>query len=259
MLFDLGTASALARRNCRTCGCWRERDGGRLALARLISYMEQRRASAIALGRRARRVQACRAGSSAARSTPSPDAHLAQRYGELVPDPDVVLLEDVGHYPQLEAPDRVVDEYEAVPRRGGCTAQPNTNTLTRMSAIPIKAAPAISPAQIGSCASTQSACAPSGRRAVAAGRIPEEAGSEEHHQRRVWRKHHAESDRERREREAARGADSQEFHAQRGDPAIADRPADRMVSAAAALSRRPRSTRSETPFHWRAAGNPNFS
>jgi len=24
-----------------------------------------------------------------------------------------VLLDDVGHYPQLEAPDRVVDEYEA--------------------------------------------------------------------------------------------------------------------------------------------------
>jgi pimeloyl-ACP methyl ester carboxylesterase len=39
--------------------------------------------------------------------------HLAERYRELVPDPDVVLLDDVGHYPQLEAPDRVVDEYEA--------------------------------------------------------------------------------------------------------------------------------------------------
>jgi pimeloyl-ACP methyl ester carboxylesterase len=38
---------------------------------------------------------------------------LAERYRELVPDPDVVLLDDLGHYPQLEAPDRVVDEYEA--------------------------------------------------------------------------------------------------------------------------------------------------
>ena len=39
--------------------------------------------------------------------------HLAERYRELVPDPDVVVLDDVGHYPQLEVPDRVVDEYEA--------------------------------------------------------------------------------------------------------------------------------------------------
>jgi len=30
-----------------------------------------------------------------------------------VPDPDVVVLDDVGHYPQLEEPDRVVDEYLA--------------------------------------------------------------------------------------------------------------------------------------------------
>jgi pimeloyl-ACP methyl ester carboxylesterase len=39
--------------------------------------------------------------------------HLAERYRELVPDPDVVVLECVGHYPQLEVHDRVVDEYEA--------------------------------------------------------------------------------------------------------------------------------------------------
>ena len=43
--------------------------------------------------------------------------HLAERYRELVPDPDVVVLEDVGHYPQLEVHDRVVDEYEAFRRR----------------------------------------------------------------------------------------------------------------------------------------------
>lgn len=32
---------------------------------------------------------------------------MAERYLELIPDPDVVLLEDVGHFPQLEAPERV--------------------------------------------------------------------------------------------------------------------------------------------------------
>lgn len=31
--------------------------------------------------------------------------HAAERWRELVPDPDVVLLEGIGHYPQLEDPD----------------------------------------------------------------------------------------------------------------------------------------------------------
>ena len=44
---------------------------------------------------------------------PVSGAHLADRYRELVPEPDVVLLDGVGHYPQLEDPDRVVEEYEA--------------------------------------------------------------------------------------------------------------------------------------------------
>lgn len=54
------------------------RDGGRRALARLIGYMTQRR-----------------------------------QHRELVPEPDVVVLEGVGHYPQLEDPGRVVDAYAA--------------------------------------------------------------------------------------------------------------------------------------------------
>jgi pimeloyl-ACP methyl ester carboxylesterase len=33
--------------------------------------------------------------------------HLADRYRELVPAADVVVLEGVGHYPQLEAPESV--------------------------------------------------------------------------------------------------------------------------------------------------------
>ena len=44
---------------------------------------------------------------------PVSGAHLAVRYRELVPDPDVTLLEDVGHYPQIEAPQRVLDAYAA--------------------------------------------------------------------------------------------------------------------------------------------------
>jgi pimeloyl-ACP methyl ester carboxylesterase len=42
---------------------------------------------------------------------PVSGAHMAERYRELVPDPDVVLLEDVGHYPQVEAPDAVLAAY----------------------------------------------------------------------------------------------------------------------------------------------------
>lgn len=40
---------------------------------------------------------------------PVSGAHMAARYKELVPNPDVVSLTDIGHYPQVEAPDAVVD------------------------------------------------------------------------------------------------------------------------------------------------------
>jgi pimeloyl-ACP methyl ester carboxylesterase len=92
-----------------------ERDGGRRALPRLITYMEQRRRN------RARWVGAL-VGSRVPRRLicgavdPVSGRHLAERYRELVPDPDVVVLEDVGHYPHLEVHDRVVDEYEAFRR-----------------------------------------------------------------------------------------------------------------------------------------------
>ena len=39
---------------------------------------------------------------------PNSGAHLAQRYRELVPDPDVVDLPTIGHWPQLEAPRETV-------------------------------------------------------------------------------------------------------------------------------------------------------
>ena len=40
---------------------------------------------------------------------PVSGAHMVERYRELVPNPDTVLLDGIGHYPQVEAPDRVVD------------------------------------------------------------------------------------------------------------------------------------------------------
>ena len=39
---------------------------------------------------------------------PISGAHMAQRYRQLVPNADVVELQDIGHYPQLEAPDAVL-------------------------------------------------------------------------------------------------------------------------------------------------------
>ncbi len=39
--------------------------------------------------------------------------HMAERYCELIPDPDVLLLEGIGHYPQVEAPNLVLEGYTA--------------------------------------------------------------------------------------------------------------------------------------------------
>ena len=95
-----------------------ERNGGRQALARLINYMEQRRRN------RARWVGALVESSVPRRLIcgavdPVSGRHLADRYRELVPGPDVVVLEGVGHYPHLEVHDRVVEEYDVFRARIG--------------------------------------------------------------------------------------------------------------------------------------------
>ncbi len=39
---------------------------------------------------------------------------MAQRYLEVVPNPDVVMLDDkIGHWPQIEAPDAVLENFLA--------------------------------------------------------------------------------------------------------------------------------------------------
>ena len=48
---------------------------------------------------------------------PISGAHVAEHYRRLVPDPDVVGLEQIGHYPQIEAPQDVLAAFLAfVPR-----------------------------------------------------------------------------------------------------------------------------------------------
>lgn len=45
---------------------------------------------------------------------PNSGAHMARRYAELIPDADVVMLaDDIGHWPQLEAPDAVLEHFVA--------------------------------------------------------------------------------------------------------------------------------------------------
>jgi pimeloyl-ACP methyl ester carboxylesterase len=83
---------------------------GRQALARLINYMEQRRAQ------RPRWVGALVDSTVPRRLLcgaldPVSGRHLAERYRELVPEPDVVVFEDLGHYPHLEAPAAVLAAY----------------------------------------------------------------------------------------------------------------------------------------------------
>ncbi|WP_090271678.1 alpha/beta fold hydrolase [Halopseudomonas litoralis] len=44
---------------------------------------------------------------------PISGSHMVARYRELIAEPDTVLLEGIGHYPQIEAPERVLAGYLA--------------------------------------------------------------------------------------------------------------------------------------------------
>lgn len=91
-------------------------DGDRI-VHRLIRYLPERRAH------RDRWVDALVRSQSPLRfvvgcEDPVSGRHMAERYRQLVPEPDVVLLEGVGHFPQLEAPGRVEEAVLEVVGRG---------------------------------------------------------------------------------------------------------------------------------------------
>ncbi|QRY79314.1 alpha/beta hydrolase [Pseudomonas sp. PDNC002] len=44
---------------------------------------------------------------------PISGAHMVERYRELIPRPDTVMLDGIGHYPQVEAPEPVLANYLA--------------------------------------------------------------------------------------------------------------------------------------------------
>ena len=85
---------------------------GPAVMHRLIRYMPERRVQ------RERWLAAMQRGGVPLRLIdgaldPISGAHMLARYRELIPAPDTVLLDDIGHYPQIEAPALVLEHYLA--------------------------------------------------------------------------------------------------------------------------------------------------
>ncbi|PIA72902.1 alpha/beta hydrolase [Ectopseudomonas toyotomiensis] len=85
-------------------------NNGPAVMHRLIRYMPERRQQ------RQRWVTAMQATTLPMRVIdgafdPISGAHMVARYRELIADADIVLLDGIGHYPQLEAPAAVLDHY----------------------------------------------------------------------------------------------------------------------------------------------------
>lgn len=84
-----------------------EFNNGKPILAKLIGYMKERKQY------RERWVQALQKTKVSIRlidglQDPISGAHMVKRYRELIKSADVVELEGVGHYPQLESPEKVL-------------------------------------------------------------------------------------------------------------------------------------------------------
>ena len=92
--------------------CWdllTHRSGKRM-LPRLIRYMDER------VKYRERWLGALqKAGIPlrliAGEADPVSGKEMVNRYNELIPHPDIILLKDIGHYPHIEAPDLVLKHY----------------------------------------------------------------------------------------------------------------------------------------------------
>ena len=85
---------------------------GPAVMHRLIRYMPERRRQ------RERWLAAMQQGAVPLRlidgaADPISGAHMLARYRELIPAPDTVSLEGIGHYPQTEAPALVLQHYRA--------------------------------------------------------------------------------------------------------------------------------------------------
>jgi pimeloyl-ACP methyl ester carboxylesterase len=88
------------------------RDGGIEVAPKLIGYMRERqtyRERWVGALQRSK-VPLCVIDGA---EDPVSGAHMVQRYRELVPNPDTVLLQGIGHYPQVEDPDGTWRAYAA--------------------------------------------------------------------------------------------------------------------------------------------------
>jgi len=87
----------------------KENDGGKI-LPKLIGYMPERKLH------RERWVGALQQATIPIKlingtADPISGAHMVARYKELIPQPNVTKLHDIGHYPQVEAPQAVLKAY----------------------------------------------------------------------------------------------------------------------------------------------------
>lgn len=88
------------------------RHGGRRVIHRIIRYMRERHV------RRERWVGAMQAATIPltlidGAADPISGLHLEQHYRALIANPDTTVLHGIGHYPQLEAPQAVLDAYRS--------------------------------------------------------------------------------------------------------------------------------------------------
>jgi len=93
-----------------------EHNGGRHVVHKLIRYMRERMVF------RDRWVNILAKTKVPLRLINGPEdpisgRHMADAYRDWVPNADVVLLEGIGHYPQVEAPDRVLEAFFAFASR----------------------------------------------------------------------------------------------------------------------------------------------
>ncbi|MHA6204945.1 alpha/beta fold hydrolase [Dyella soli] len=93
-----------------TFWCLMTRNHGLAVAPRLIRYITERREHR---ERWVGALQHARMPLKLINGTADPVSgrHMATRYAELIPQPDITLLENIGHYPQIEAPDAVLAAY----------------------------------------------------------------------------------------------------------------------------------------------------
>lgn len=93
-----------------------ELNGGKKVFHQLIYYMQER------MDNKERWLKALQESTVPLKLIngafdPISGKHMANHYKKVIPNPDVVILENIGHYPQIEAPSQVLQHYYAFQER----------------------------------------------------------------------------------------------------------------------------------------------